>query len=275
MVNIRLVATDLDGTLLDPFGKVAERTARAVVAARAAGIHVIPVTGRPPQGLWDIAARAGLGPFGVCSNGAATVDLDRNEIIETQTLARDIALRLAHAMRTASPGIRLAVDVADRFWYETGFFEPPADWDETVMEVTDITEIVGPGCFKLVGRNPGVGAVELIAQLEEHVGEDGHLTTSGLDWVDIGAPGITKAYAMERVCDRLGVRVDEVIAVGDHHNDLPLLAWAGTAMAPANAIPEALALAHRVLPANADHGVATLLEELTAGRAPTDPTDLG
>ncbi len=270
MVKIRLVATDLDGTLLDPLGTVAERTVRAVVAARAAGIHVIPVTGRPPQGLWDIATRAGLGPFGVCSNGAATVDLDRNEIIETQTLGRDIALRLARAMRAACPGIRLAVDVAERFWYETGFFEFPAAWDETVTEVTDITEILGPDCFKLVGRNPGMGPLELIAQLEKHVGEEGHLTTSGLDWVDIGAPGVTKAYAMERVCDRLGVRVDEVVAIGDNHNDLPLLAWAGTAMAPANAISEALALAHRVLPANADHGVATLLEELVAGHPAMD-----
>lgn len=268
-MKIRLVATDLDGTLLDAAGKVADRTVRAVTAARAAGIHVIPVTGRPPQGLWDIAARAGLGPFGVCSNGAATVDLDRQEIIETETLARDIALRLAHALRAASPGIRLAVDVADRFWYETGFFDPPADWNETVVEVADITEILGPDCFKLVGRNPGVDAVDLIAQLSGHVGEEGHLTTSGLDWVDIGAPGITKAYAMERVCDRLGVRVDEVVAIGDNHNDLPLLAWAGTAMAPANAIPEAQALAHRVLPANADHGVATFLEELVAGTAST------
>jgi hypothetical protein len=269
MVEIRMVATDLDGTLLDQAGRVAGRTARAVRAARAAGIHVVPVTGRPPQGVWAIAAEAGLGPFGVCSNGAATVDLDHNEVIETETLARDIALRLAHAMRAASPGIRLAVDVADRFWYETGFFEPPADWDETVVEVADITEILGPDCYKLVARLPGVGPVDLIARLEEHVGEEGHLTTSGLDWVDIGAPGVTKAYAMERVCDRLGVRVDEVVAVGDNHNDLPLLAWAGTAMAPANAIADALALAHRVLPANADHGVAILLEELVAGAAPS------
>ncbi|MDQ6838515.1 MAG: Cof-type HAD-IIB family hydrolase [Actinomycetota bacterium] len=269
-MNIRLVATDLDGTLLDPTGKVADRTARAVTAARSAGIHVIPVTGRPPHGLWAIAARAGLGPFGVCSNGAATVDLDANTIVETETLERDMAVRLAEAMRLASPGIRLAVDFAERFWYETGFFEVPAGWDETVVEVTDIIDVLGPDCFKLVGRKPGLGATELIAQLAEHVGEEGYLTTSGLDWVDVGAPGITKAYAMGRVCDRLGVSVGEVVAIGDNHNDLPLLAWAGTAMAPANAIPEARALAHRVLPANADHGVATLLEELVAGRASID-----
>jgi len=266
-VTIRLVATDLDGTLLDPAGRIDERTAIAIRAARLAGIHVVPVTGRPPHGVWDLAARAGLGPVGVCSNGAATVDLTTKEIIDTETLGRDIALRLSLALRAACPGIILAVDLADRFWYESGFFPGPPEWDETVVEVSDIVDVLGPECFKLVARKPGRSAAELIAEVAEHVGEEGYLTTSGLDWIDIGALGVTKAYAMERVCDRLSVGVDEVAAIGDNHNDLPLLAWAGTAMAPANAIPEAKALAERILPANADHGVATLLEELVAQRS--------
>ena len=84
------------------------------------------------------------------------------------------------------------------------------------------------------------------------------------DWVEIGPPGVSKAYALSRVCDHLGVRVDEVAAIGDYHNDLSVLAWAGTALAPANAIPEVLAVADRVLPANTDDGVATYLEELAA-----------
>lgn len=266
-VKIRLVATDLDGTLLDPAGLVDDRTVRAVAAARSVGIHVIPVTGRPPQGIWAIAERGCLGPFGICSNGAATVDLASRQIIETETLARDIAVRLAEAMRAAIPGIHLAVDEADHFFYEPGFFETHAGWDETVIEVPDITGVLGADCLKLVARRPGIVAPDLIAQLEDHIGEEGHLTTSGLDWVDIGAPGITKAYAIERVCDRLGVSVDEVVAIGDNYNDLSMLAWAGTAMAPANGVPEVLAVATRILPTNADHGVASYLEELVAGRS--------
>ena len=98
--------------------------------------------------------------------------------------------------------------------------------------------------------------------LDRGLGGVGHVTTSGLDWVDIGAPQVSKAYALERVCDRLHVRLDDVIAVGDNHNDLSVLAWAGVAMAPANAIPEVLALVERVLPSNSEDGVACLLEEL-------------
>jgi hydroxymethylpyrimidine pyrophosphatase-like HAD family hydrolase len=84
--------------------------------------------------------------------------------------------------------------------------------------------------------------------------------------VDIGAPQVSKAYALERVCDRLGVGIEEVVAVGDNHNDLSVLGWASSAMAPANAIPDVLAVVERVLPSNADDGVACLLEELVGRR---------
>ena len=102
--------------------------------------------------------------------------------------------------------------------------------------------------------------------------EEAHVTTSGA-WVELGAPQVSKAYALERVCDRLGVHVSEVLAVGDNHNDLPVLAWAGIAMAPANAIPEVLAVADRVLPSNADDGVAGVLEELAAAAGMTRRQD--
>ena len=262
---IRLVATDLDGTLLGPDGTVHPRTAAAVSAARRSGIHVVPVTGRPPQAVWDIASVAGLGPFGVCANGGATVDLVGLEVLETRMLGCQIARRLAAAARHATPGILLAVDVADQFWYEPGFFAGEVPWDDTVLEVADVAAALGPDCFKLIARVPGMSAPALIGHLEGVIGTEGHVTTSGLDWVEIGAPGVTKAYAMEGVCDRLGVGADEVVAVGDNFNDLPLLAWAGTAMAPANAVAEVLAAVDRVLPSNADHAVAVLLEELVAG----------
>lgn len=273
---IRLVATDLDGTLLDPTGAVHPRTAAAVTAAREAGIHVVPVTGRPPHGVWDIATAAGLGPLGVCANGGATIDLTAFEVLETRTLPHDIAVRLATAARQATPGILLAVDVAGApggtgagaaFWHEPGFFAPGTDWDETVLEVADVPAALGSDCFKLVARVPGMPAPDLITHLERVIGTEGHVTTSGLDWVEINAAGVTKAYAMDGVCDRLGVGVDEVVAVGDNFNDLPLLAWAGTAMAPGNAVGEVLAAVDRVLPSNGDHAVAVLLEELVQGAA--------
>ena len=258
----RLVATDLDGTLLDGAGKVTARTVAAVGAARAAGIHVVPVTGRPPQAMWAVVEGAGLGPYAVCSNGAVTLDMASGGVIEQLHLTEEIAAGVVARIREALPGVRFATDNLDRFCYERGFFVKPDDWNDEACEVDDITAALDRPCIKLIVRREGTAALELIALLEDVVGEEGHVTTSGLDWVDIGAPGISKAYALERVCAMLGVHVAEVIAVGDNHNDLSVLAWAGTAMAPANAVPEVLALADRVLAHHDLGGVAELLEEL-------------
>lgn len=266
--QIKLVATDLDGTLLDPGGEVTARTRRAVAAARAAGVHVVPVTGRPPQATWHLAEAGGLGPLGVCANGAAIVDLDQHNVIEVEAMAGDIATRLVDLLRRVVPAVRLATDDLECFSFERGFFETPVDWQEKLQEVGDIRPIVATGCIKLIARTGDMTAPRLIRLLEDEIDGVGHVTTSGLDWVDIGAPQVSKAYALERVCDRLGVGVDEVVAVGDNHNDLSVLAWAGVAMAPANAIPEVLALAQRVLPPNSEDGVAGLLEELAAARTP-------
>ena len=265
MTGVRLVATDMDGTLLDPGGRVTARTTRAVALARAAGIHVIPVTGRPPQALWELASIAGLGSHGVCSNGAALVDLDQGLLIEVEEVAGEIATALVDLIREAVPGVLLATDDLECFSYERGFFPMPVDWQEKLAEVDDVRPIVATGCIKLIARTDGTTAADLIRLLEAEVGEVGHVTTSGLDWVDVGPPGVSKAYALERLCDRLGIHLNEVVAVGDNHNDLSVLAWAGQAMAPANAIPEVLAMVDRVLPSNAEEGVAVLLEELAAG----------
>ena len=84
------------------------------------------------------------------------------------------------------------------------------------------------------------------------------MTSSGLDWVEICAPGISKAYAVERICARLGIGVSEVMAIGDNHNDLTVPPCGLVVTALANAIAEVLAAAQTVLPSNGEDGVAQL-----------------
>lgn len=260
-----LVATDLDGTLLDAASRVTPRAAKAVAAARAGGIHVVPVTGRPPQAIWTVLDGVDIGPYAVCSNGAVTVEVATRRVVAEATLAADIARGIVGRIREELPGIRFATDNLDRFCYEPGFFKVPNEWDDVVCELDDITDAFDRPCIKLICRLPGRDALELIDELEAHVAEEGHVTTSGLDWVDIGAPGVSKAFALERVCADLGVHVDDVLAVGDNHNDLSVLAWAGTAVAPSNAVPEVLAVVQRVIGHHDEDAVAELLEELVAG----------
>jgi hydroxymethylpyrimidine pyrophosphatase-like HAD family hydrolase len=94
------------------------------------------------------------------------------------------------------------------------------------------------------------------------VGDDAVVTWAGLRLVELSAAGVTKAFALERLCHRLGIAADEVVAVGDMPNDLAMLDWAGTAVAVANAAPEVLEAADEVTAANTDDGVALLLERI-------------
>ncbi len=266
--RVQLVATDLDGTLLAPSGDLTPRAIAAVGAARRSGLHVVPVTGRPPRLTWDIAEQAGLGPLGVCSNGAVIVDLERRSVLEVETIAPEVAAHLVRKSREAFPGIVFALEDLGSFVLEAGF-SAGAAWqplgEARLAEVGDIISAIGPGTIKLVARRPGWPAPVLLVALQAQVAGAGQVTSSGLDWVEIGAPGVSKAYAMQRVCDMLGVPVANVLAVGDNHNDLSVLAWSGHAAAPANAIPEVLAIVEHVLPANTDDGVAVMLESLSQG----------
>ena len=262
--RVRLVATDLDGTFLDPDGQVTARAAAAVAAAQAAGIHVIPVTGRPPQALWDLADEAGLGPLAVCANGAAIVDVATRSVLEVSEMSGELAVSVVEAVRSVAPGIPMAADDLDSFSYEPGFFEGPVDWQEQLAEVADVVDAVRGGCIKLLARARGITPHALITRLDGVLAGSAYVTSSGIDWVDLGAPTASKEAGVRRVCHRLGVDEGSVAAIGDNHNDRSLLAWAPIALAPANAVTEVLAVAHRVLPGNDAHGVAALLEELAA-----------
>ena len=267
---VRLVATDLDGTLLQPDGTVSERTIKAVQAAREAGILVVPVTGRPPRATWEVAQGAGLGPLGACANGAAVVDVPSMEVTELETIEVALATTLVKGLRLSFPGTLFAVEGVDSFDYEAGFFETERLWDGAVNEVEDIMDTLVAASMKLIARRPGSSVRDLLAHLSNgDAGQQGAIsvTSSGLDWVEIAAAGISKAYGTRRLCNLLDVDTTQVVAVGDYYNDLPLLAWASRTAAPANALPEILAMVDVVVPPNNEDGVAQLLEAIVEGQA--------
>jgi hypothetical protein len=192
------------------------------------------------------------------------VDTTSMEVLELETISPEVTCHLVQMLRKSVPGSIFAVEEMDRFAHEPGFIDPAWGWDDTTEQVDDVVLAVAGNCIKLVMRVPGWNAATLLHRLQQEVIDDGHVTSSGLDWVEIGAPGISKASAAERICGRLGVLAGEVLAIGDNHNDLAALAWAGYAAAPANAIPEVLAAVHEVIPSNGQDGVAQILERLVA-----------
>jgi Cof subfamily protein (haloacid dehalogenase superfamily) len=261
MDGVRLVASDLDGTLLLPDETVSERTRRAVVAAKAAGITIVLVSGRPVRSIGRLAERVGVGGIAICANGAVVWDLDNGTVLDWSPMAADLAARLVRDLREAIPGALFAVELEREFGREAGWEDGLRPAPPEALEADALELITGP-VTKLLVRHPTLPFAEVAERARRAIGDDAVATWAGLRLVEISAVGVTKASALERLCRRLGITAAEVVAVGDMDNDLAMLAWAGTGVAVANAAPEVLEAADEVTAANTDDGVALLLERI-------------
>jgi Cof subfamily protein (haloacid dehalogenase superfamily) len=262
-----LVATDVDGTLLDPFEQITPRTRDAVAAAVAGGAHFVLATGRPPRWIPPVAEALGFGPMAVCANGAVLYDAATDRVISARTLSVEVLTELAEITTRAVPGAGLAVERIGRSAHDTAtpqFVSAPGyehAWlnpDNTEVSQEDL---LSAPAVKLLVRRPGMPSADLAAALSRHVGILGDITYSTNDGlVEISAIGISKAVGVEEVARPLGISADDVVAFGDMPNDIPMLRWAGHGVAMGNAHPETVAAANEVTAPNGDDGVARVLE---------------
>jgi hypothetical protein len=266
---IRLIATDLDGTLLRSDGMtVSARTRQALSRAREAGITIVLVTARGPRGVAEVAEAVGTDGLAICSNGAVVFDLARREVVGHRPLASEVAAQLIRSLRERLPEVCFAAETELRFSLEPAFegawdgWEPPPE-----TRYGDAIELVSAPISKLIARDPSCSSEELAAVVRELVGNDAAVSVSGRWAVEIAAAGVNKATALQELALDLGVQAGDVVAFGDYPNDLPMLAWAGLAIAPANAHPDVLAQVDRVTESNDNDGVAIAIEELLADAA--------
>ncbi|WP_371852406.1 HAD family hydrolase, partial [Cellulomonas algicola] len=275
----RLVATDLDGTLLRPDGTVSARTAAALAAAEDAGIAVVFVTARPHRWLADLQAHVAGHGVALCANGASVVDVGTLRVLEQHGMPADVVGAVVERLRArwGADRVHLAVEGADGFAHELGYAsDHPVPRDaRSADRIEDL--LTGPTLKLLVrtSAEPSDGAA-FVDALVDVVGDLAVVADSGAHGLgEISGPGVTKAAGLARWAATQGIDQRAVWAVGDAPNDLPMLAWAGTSFAVANAYPAVLEAADHRLPSNADDGVAVLLEHavaaMSAERPDSDP----
>jgi len=256
---IRLVATDLDGTLLRADGSFSERTLAALARVQEAGIGVVFVSARSPRTVPLDAERAGVRGYAICANGAITYDLAERRIVAHRPLRPETATRVVTALREAAPGVAFGCELELDFGHEPTYVRGEPAYPAQVL---DALELARRPVTKLVAQHRTLPLVELLALATGSVGGEAVVTVSGTQFVEVNAPGVTKAAAVEDLAERLEIARDEVIAFGDNLNDIPLLGWAGRGVAVANAHPEVLAAADEVTLSNDEDGVARVLESL-------------
>lgn len=241
----RVLATDLDGTLLRSDGTVSDRTRRALEAAWAAGIVTVFVTARPPRWLDELVDHVGDHGIAICGNGAFVYDVPQRRVVIERGFDPQHVASLVADLRAAVPGIGFAAERSDGMGRDLD--DPGTD------------RPVG----KLLAQSTELDAPEFHRLVTEAVGDRAEIGFSGVHGLaEMTAPGVTKAAGLSMWCDERDIAAHQVWACGDMPNDLPMLRWAGRSFAVANAHPEVLAAADETLASNDDDAVATVLERL-------------
>ncbi len=212
---LRLVATDLDGTLLHSDGTVTERTRRALTEVEDLGVTVVFVTGRPIRWMDDLWQHVGGHGLAVCSNGGIVYDVHEHEVRRARTIPVGTGLEVGVVLRAAIPGTTFAIERTDGFAKEPTFLPrlpPPPDLVQGPLE-----EILDDRAVKLLARHEELGPERFWEQVESHVG---HLVTT--TWSSVGAlvemsaAGVTKASTLELVCEERGIARDDVRGLRGH-----------------------------------------------------------
>jgi Cof subfamily protein (haloacid dehalogenase superfamily) len=255
---MRLVATDLDGTLVPQDGALSAYTADVLARLDRRGVPVVFVTARPlrwMEPLWPSVGRHGLA---VVSNGAIVYDVHARAVRELTGIEPVVGGELVRAIAAAVPGATFAVECVDGIRFDPDFVDhydtAPGFPRGPLAEVWDL-----PAVKLLVQQHDHLSPAEFRERVATVIGDRATPTWSGDGLVEISATGITKASALLRLCADLGIDAVDVMAFGDMPNDLPMLAWAGTSYAVEGADPAVLDAADHVAPGPERDGVARVL----------------
>lgn len=266
----RLIATDLDGTLLRDDKSVSARTVAALAAAEAAGIEVFFVTGRPARWMGVVSEHVHGHGLAICANGAAVVDLHQGlRFVQVRPLLAEDARAVVHALRAAAPGTAFAVERTGGIHQEPQY--PPLSFDAATTIgpaeklLADDAEQAEQPVIKLLAHHPDHAPDDYLTLARECAGDLASFTRSSPSaLLEISGLGVSKASTLAQCCAERGITRDQVMAFGDMPNDLEMLSWAGMGYAMANAHPSVLAATSRQAPANTEDGVAAVIENVLA-----------
>ncbi|MFF5670945.1 HAD family hydrolase [Streptomyces hygroscopicus] len=265
----RLVATDLDGTLLRPDHTVSARTREAVAAATAAGAAHIVVTGRTVPVARHILEDLGYQGLAVCSQGAQLYHAGEHRLLTSVTLDRRVAQLALEKIEAEIGPLRLAA-ARDGLDGEVLFGEGYRMDDEGIPRASfaDPEEMWSQPLSKLYIQHAELGDDALADAARTAAGGLVGVTMAGTGLVELLPLGLTKATGLSMAARRLGMTADDAIAFGDMPNDIPMFGWAKHGVAMANAHPDLKAVADEITASNTEDGIAVVLERLfpAAGR---------
>jgi Cof subfamily protein (haloacid dehalogenase superfamily) len=260
----KLIATDLDGTIVSHEGVISQRTIDALTRARDLGVHVFFVTGRPPRWMGEIREAFGFGAA-ICCNGAMLYDLINDVVLEEWMISIDEQLEVVRRMRIAMPEMSFAVESNDHFHREIAYVPK---WDVGLDNIGTerIEDVISKPALKILGRcsNLEYTSDEMVDVARRELNDLVTVTHSAANdsLIEISALNVSKGTALKMMAERLGLNADDCVSFGDNPNDFSMLQWTTRSYAMSDGHPDAPSFAKAVAePCRAD-GVAKIVEQL-------------
>nr|WP_271750900.1 Cof-type HAD-IIB family hydrolase [Cohnella sp. JJ-181] len=262
-MNYKLIALDVDGTLLNDDHELTPRVKRAVTAAAAAGAEIVLCTGRGSASALSVLAQLGLSGTVITHNGASVVDGETREILQESTIGADEAGRYLELLRER--GVHFDLNTAFDIYVERLDEQTASMYERMLAEPI----LRSPG-EQLPGRTVKISIFAPKADLDE-------LETYWRDWshelqsirsgdyfIDLQHREASKGTALAQWAEKRGIPRESVLAIGNYYNDIGMLQYAGRGVAMDNSPPEVKAAADETTLSNNEDGVAVVLEACLA-----------
>ncbi|NVM98346.1 HAD family hydrolase [Arthrobacter sp. SDTb3-6] len=264
---MRLIASDIDGTILGHDGRISPRTVAAFRDAADAGIDIVFVTGRPPRWLDPIREQIGHTGTVICSNGAVTYSLESESVVASHLLSWETVAEVRARITDLVPEPYFALESLDGFHVEPGFLarDRPANVRD-VVPAPLAPSMEDGGIIKMLSILHSGTADEFLELVRPSIGRLIAVTHSAPDMalLEMGPLGVNKAVTLAEYAASKGIEAADVLAFGDMPNDIEMLGWAGAGYAMASGHPDALAAAAMQAPRMVDDGVAQIIEQRLA-----------
>lgn len=264
--KIRLLISDIDGTLVRSDKTLAPATSAAVKELVAAGIPVSLISARPPSGIGWIAEELDLpGPFGAFNGG--TLFLRDGSVVEREGIEPELARAIVDMFQKAAVTCWV---FSDGLWYSNSADDPH---NQREVKAANVDPVIVPNFDDRLDRADKIVAVSddhaRLVDLEKTAlamaGKRATIARSQPYYLDVTAPTGNKGDGVERIAAAFGVPLDNVAVIGDQANDLPMFARAGVSIAMGQAPDPVKAKAdHVTLPTDED-GVAATLRRIVDG----------
>ncbi|WP_323959954.1 Cof-type HAD-IIB family hydrolase [Arthrobacter sp. JZ12] len=261
----KLIALDVDGTLVDHEGQMSDEVRAAAGAVVDAGHEVIIATGRSLGATLPIIEKIGLTRgHAVCSNGGVTLRIDVDNLEDGYEVINRVVFDpkpALVALRKSLPTAKFALEDDQGRFLSTERFQDASFGAEA--QSVDFERMLEAKAVRVVVFSTDSTAEEF-GEAVEAIGLHGVTYSVGWTaWLDIAASGVTKASALELVRRRLGIDPSDTVAIGDGRNDMEMLSWAARGVAMGQAPEEVLAVASEVTASVYDDGAAKILRSLT------------